>query len=101
MDLFVDLWSNLATLSLAVWDEIKDWAVLNTTTVGCAGVHSFLQVSDIPTIDKVAVVSISSRVAHRPDEWPFSIIPFVLEITDAPDDFVEERDQVDRVCRRA
>jgi len=101
-DLFVDLRSKHTGVALIVGEEVKDWAVSDQTTVVKASVSSLLKGRDVPSVDKITVVSVTGWVTHGEDEWLPSVLwnpP--LKVGGVPDGLEEDGDQVDRVRGRA
>lgn len=82
-------------------EELEGLAFLNDTRVVVAGVDSLLEYINIPSVDEVTVVSESSGIAVRQNEWLLVVVPHILEIIDREHDFIEERDEADWMSRRA
>jgi len=110
---FVDRRWDPAAFGLAVWDETKNLAVFDITTLGGAGVDGILKGWNVPAVDltvladsllrrkgkvkgtyEIAMISIASRIALSPDKRLGVSVPFIGEIVDIPDDLIKERDQV-------
>lgn len=58
-----------AALSGSVVEEVEHRAVLRATTLGTASVSGLLKGRDIPTVQKVTVEPVTSRVTLGEDEW--------------------------------
>lgn len=108
---FVDRRWDPAAFGLSVRDEIENLAVFDITTLGVAVVDGLLKGWDVPAVDltiladrlsrrtgqakdsyKIAMITITGRIAHGPDKWLAVSVPFIGEIIDVPDDLIKERD---------
>ena len=102
VNLLVDLRSKHTSIALVVGEKVKDRAVGNETALVKASVSSLLKSRDVPAVDEVTVVSVSSGVTHREDEWLPSVLwDPPLKVGGVPDGLEEDGDQVDGVRGRA
>lgn len=96
-DLLIDGRRNNAGLALLGSEEVEDITVGDETTVVGAGINGLLESVNIPSVDKVTVEPVASWVTLSKDERLAVSVPLVLEIVDAVEHLVEERDHVDGV----
>jgi len=102
VNLLINFWSKHTGVTFVIGEEIKDRAVSDQTTVVKTGVSSLLKSRDIPSVDKVTVVSVTSWVTHGEDEWLPSVLWHPpLKVGGVPDGLEENRYQVDRMGGRA
>ena len=93
--MFIDGWWDLAAFAEVILVEVvvEDWAILDPAGFGGTFIDSALQVSDIPTVDEVAVVAVARLVTGGEDKGLLAVIPHVLELVGVPDDLVEDGDE--------
>ena len=59
---------NLTSLCLVVGEKIENSAVFNNTAVCGTFVDGSLENWDVPAVDKIAMVSVPSRISVGPNE---------------------------------
>jgi hypothetical protein len=96
-NLLVNLRRDDTSLALLGGEQIEDRAVGQKTAVVGALVDGLLESGNIPTVDKVTVESVASRVTLSEDEGLSATVPHAAKVTDVVVDLVEDGNQVDRV----
>jgi hypothetical protein len=103
-NILLDVAGNVAASTGRVGEEVEVRALCHVTRVVIAVGNGVLEDVDIPSVDEVAVVSVSSWVTLGPDKrlrWVHGLAPHVGVVASLVDSLVEDGDQVDRVGGRA
>lgn len=100
-DLLVNLRRNHASLTFLGGEQVEDRAVGEKAAVVGALIDGLLESRNVPTVDKVAVESVTSGVTLSKDERLTATVPLVVEVASVVVDLVEDGDQMDGVSVRA